>query len=158
MRKRTGRQLVIGLLIAVLCSCVCVVVFAIAWLAVKPLLSPPKGGLSQSAAESSAAGEAYSTTPVRVIFARPGRFSQFEGASKTVRPDTWVWAVSFSGTFLADSCGPEPTQPDQTVKCPPPGISAPQHTKLVLIDYFSGRLIWASAPSPIPYRRIGCGR
>jgi hypothetical protein len=87
---------------------------------------------------------AYSTTHARVTIARPAHFSEFANGSQTVAPDRWVWAFSFTGTFPPASCGPMPIQPGQTVKCPPP-----QHSELVLIDYFNGDFISASVPSPI---------
>jgi hypothetical protein len=108
------------------------------------LLGPPYGGLSQAAAEKIAMANTYSTTPAHVTIARPGHFSEFANGSQAVAPDRWVWAISFSGTFPPASCGPKPIQPGLTAKCP-----APQHSELVLIDYFNGDFISASVPSPI---------
>src|SRR5207237_8880767 len=147
MRKAGWRQLVVALLVGGLCCCVCVVAFGGAALAMQPLFRPPDGGLSQLAAEKIAAGDAYSTTPVRAILSRPARFSEVARGSHAVAPDTWVWAVTFGGTFTADTCGSEPTQSGQALKCPPPGIPVPQHSKLGLIDYFSAAQFWDSVPA-----------
>ncbi len=86
---------------------------------------------------------AYSTTPALVTRARAARFSDFAHGDQTVAPGRWVWAVYFAGTFPPPSCGPAP-MPGQTVHCP-----APQHSELVLIDYFNGQFISASVPAPM---------
>ena len=138
MFKSAGRRLrtwlVIGSLLVVL-----------AVLAVGRLLGAPDGGLSESDADKIALANAYSTTPAQVTIARPAHFSEFANGSQTVAPDKWVWAVSITGTFPPASCGPKPIQPGRQASCPPP-----QHSELVLIDYFNGDFISASVPSPIP--------
>ena len=118
--------------------------FVLAMLVVVRPLGPPDGGLSESEAVKIARSNTYSTTPAHVTIARPAHFSEFANGSQTVAPDKWVWAISFTGTFPPASCGPKPLQPGQNAQYP-----QPQHSELVLIDYFNGDFISASVPSPI---------
>lgn len=118
-------------------------------LALNSMIGPPAGGLSQSAAEKIAATSTFSTTSPRVTLARLVRLSEFAQGNQAIGPGKWAWAVYFTGNFPPPSCGPFPLL-GQTAHCP-----APEHTELVMIDYFNGRWISTSVPAPTSSRPAG---
>ena len=119
-----------------------VVVLGLAWWGVA-MLGASVGGLSRTNAIAMASGDLNSTTPTQVRQTVPGPFWFFrDGATDSISPGyRLVWAVTFNGTFEG-SCGGAPP-PGTTRQCPPPN-----HTKTVILDYFSGAFVMAMTGPP----------
>jgi len=110
-------------------------------LALVILFGQPWDALSESEAITIAQRDARSSsiTPPHFVLARLGRLSEFrDGASDAAAPpNRWVWAVVFTGRYPLTGG-------------PPPGRNVFAHSRLVVIDYRSGKFVMAEEPSPIP--------
>jgi hypothetical protein len=99
--------------------------------------SPPVGGISKPEAIAIATHQAYPTSTSQVRSAVPGPLWKF-GHDVRSSPNRWVWAVTFDGSFQPPSCGPY-VPPPAKPRCP-----LPEHTYVVILDYFTGDFIMAS--------------
>lgn len=112
-----------------------------------PAPDPPEGGLSTAAAIAAAQrSSGPSSTPVSVesVAAGPIRDLAPRIGPAVAAPGRWVWSVVLRGTFSAPSCGPLPTSGSPRA-CP---SFSPSSSMQVIVDYVTGRFIFASIPAP----------
>jgi hypothetical protein len=99
--------------------------------------APPVGGISKDQTIAVAMRQVHSTSGSQVRSAEPGQLSKF-GHDALSSPNRWVWAVTFNGKFELGSCGPYVAPPAR------PHCPQPEHTYMVILDYFTGDFIMAS--------------
>jgi len=102
------------------------------------------GGLSEQQAVSKATTQAQemSSTPVTFVSAASGHLGDFDSNVRNPGPTTDVWAVTFTGTFPAVSCGPAPPPGQPSHGCPPANTST-----RVYLNYTSGAFLLESTPA-----------
>jgi hypothetical protein len=100
-----------------------------------PFGSPPPTPLDQSAAIDAALGQGLRslTAPVARTVTITRASAVIPGGAPS-GGDPWVWAIAFDGTFVLGSCGSE--------RC------VPASNEIVVIDYVTGKLLYAAAPAP----------